>query len=103
MFKVSGATVYPSEVERALRAIAGVDNAYVTSVPGPTGESVGAAVVCNGLTAEQLRRSTRELLSAFKVPTVWLLLETDDDLPRGATGKVDTRRLRELLVSRQNT
>jgi acyl-CoA synthetase (AMP-forming)/AMP-acid ligase II len=103
MFKVSGATVYPSEVERALRAIAGVNNAYVTSVPGPTGESVGAAVVCSGLTTEQLRRSTRELLSAFKVPTVWLLLETDDDLPRGATGKVDTRRLRELLVSRRNT
>ena len=98
MFKVSGATVYPSEVERALRAIDGVDNAYVTNVPGAAGERVGAAVVCHGLTAEQLHSSARELLSAFKVPTVWLLLESDDDLPRGATGKVDTRRLRELLV-----
>ena len=98
MFKVSGATVYPSEVERALRAIDGVDNACVTNVPGAAGERVGAAVVCHGLTAEQLHSSARELLSAFKVPTVWLLLESDDDLPRGATGKVDTRRLRELLV-----
>jgi acyl-CoA synthetase (AMP-forming)/AMP-acid ligase II len=98
MFKVSGATVYPSEVERALRAIGGVDNAYVTNVPGAAGERVGAAVVCHGLTAEQLRSSARQLLSAFKVPTVWLVLESDDDLPRGATGKVDTRRLRELLV-----
>jgi acyl-CoA synthetase (AMP-forming)/AMP-acid ligase II len=98
MFKVSGATVYPSEVERALRAIDGVDNAYVTNVRGAAGERVGAAVVCRGLTAEQLHSSARDLLSAFKVPTVWLLLESDDDLPRGATGKVDTRRLRELLV-----
>ena len=103
MFKVSGATVYPGEVEGALRAIEGVDNAYVTNVPGVAGECVGAAVVCRGLTAEQLRNRTRELLSAFKVPTVWLLLESDDDLPRGATGKVDTRQLRELLVGAQHT
>src|SRR6516165_6523678 len=34
MFKVSGATVYPGEVERALRAIHGVQNAYVTNVSG---------------------------------------------------------------------
>jgi hypothetical protein len=31
------------------------------------------------------------------VPTVWLLLVSDDDVPRGSTGKVDVRRLRELL------
>src|SRR5258707_6684816 len=30
MFKVSGATVYPSEVEQALRTIGGVENAFVT-------------------------------------------------------------------------
>ena len=46
MFKVSGATVYPGEVERALRTIDGVDNAFVTNVPGAAGERVGAAVVC---------------------------------------------------------
>ena len=101
MFKVSGATVYPSEVERALRSITDVDNAYVTNVAGTAGERVGAAVVCRGLTAEQLHASARKLLSAFKVPTVWLLLESDDDLPRGATGKVDTRRLREMLAGSQ--
>ena len=32
MFKVSGATVYPSEVEQALRTIDGVDGAFVTEV-----------------------------------------------------------------------
>ncbi|AGP62978.1 class I adenylate-forming enzyme family protein [Mycobacterium intracellulare] len=99
MFKVSGATVYPSEVERALRTIDGVDHAFVTSVPGAAGERVGAAVVCDdALTRDQLHASARKLLSAFKVPTVWLLLDSDDDVPRGGTGKVDVRRLRERLI-----
>jgi acyl-CoA synthetase (AMP-forming)/AMP-acid ligase II len=98
MFKVSGATVYPGEVERALRSIDGVDNAFVTNVPGVKGERVGAAVVCHQpLAVEQLRCSARELLSAFKVPTVWLVLASDNDVPRGGTGKVDTRRLRDML------
>lgn len=97
MFKVSGATVYPSEVESALRAIDGVDNAFVTNVPGAVANRVGAAVVCRALSAAQLRGSARTLLSAFKVPTVWLLLDSDDDVPRGGTGKVDIRRLREML------
>ncbi|SOX55299.1 long-chain fatty acid--CoA ligase [Mycobacterium ahvazicum] len=100
MFKVSGATVYPSEVERALRTIEGVDNAFVTNVPGTTGERVGAAVVRGdrGLTAARLRSAAKAAMSSFKVPTVWLLLDSDDDVPRGGTGKVDIRRLREMLA-----
>ena len=100
MFKVSGATVYPSEVEQALRAIDGVENAFVTNMSGAAGERVGAAVVCSdrALTPEQLTGSARKLLSTFKVPTVWLLLESED-VPRGSTGKLDTHRLREMLVN----
>ena len=99
MFKVSGATVYPSEVEQALRTIDRVQNAYVTNVPAVGGQRVGAAVVCHDtLTADQLSGCARKLLSAFKVPTLWLVLESDDDLPRGATGKVDTQLLREMLI-----
>jgi acyl-CoA synthetase (AMP-forming)/AMP-acid ligase II len=100
MFKVSGATVYPSEVEQALREIDGVDNAFVTNVTGAQGEQVGAVVVCDTAanTAERLRGSARKLLSSFKVPTMWLLVDSDDAIPRGPTGKVDARRLRELLA-----
>lgn len=93
MFKVSGATVYPSEVEQALRTIDGVENAFVTEVDGAVG-----AVVISGSAVEDLRAEARQRLSAFKVPTVWLLVASDDDVPRGATGKVDVRRLREMLV-----
>jgi acyl-CoA synthetase (AMP-forming)/AMP-acid ligase II len=92
MFKVSGATVYPSEVEQALRTIDGVENAFVTEVSG----AVGAVMICD-TTVEHLHRAARKRLSSFKVPTVWLLVESDDDIPRGSTGKVDARRLRETL------
>ncbi|WIM89629.1 class I adenylate-forming enzyme family protein [Candidatus Mycobacterium wuenschmannii] len=97
MFKVSGASVYPTEVERALREIDGVANAFVTNVPGTQGDQVGAAVVCD-TTVESLRASAKSLLSSFKVPTVWLLTDSDADIPRGPTGKVDVPRLRELLA-----
>jgi acyl-CoA synthetase (AMP-forming)/AMP-acid ligase II len=92
MFKVSGATVYPSEVEQAVRTIDGVENAFVTEVSGAVG-----AVVIGETTIEQLHAAARKLLSSFKVPTVWLLLDSDDAVPRGTTGKVDVRRLREML------
>jgi acyl-CoA synthetase (AMP-forming)/AMP-acid ligase II len=99
MFKVSGATVYPGEVERALRDIGGVEAAYVTNVTGAQGDRVGAVVVCDtaALTVDQLRASARTLLSSFKVPAVWLLVDSDDAIPRGPTGKVDVGQLREML------
>jgi acyl-CoA synthetase (AMP-forming)/AMP-acid ligase II len=101
MFKVSGATVYPTEVEQALRDIDGVDNAFVTNVAGAQGDRVGAVVVCDpALTVDQLRASAKSLLSSFKVPTVWLLVDSDDAIPRGSTGKVDIRALREMLRDR---
>ncbi len=100
MFKVSGATVYPTEVEQALREIESIDNAFVTNMPGVQGDQVGAVVVCDTVanTAEQLRGSARKLLSSFKVPTMWVLVDSDDAIPRGPTGKVDVGRLRALLA-----
>ncbi|OBF94560.1 AMP-binding protein [Mycobacterium sp. 852002-51152_SCH6134967] len=92
MFKVSGATVYPSEVERALRTIDGVLNAIVTDVAGAVG-----AVVVSARPVDELRVEARNRLSAFKVPTVWLVTGKDDDIPRKASGKVDVRALREVL------
>lgn len=92
MFKVSGATVYPSEVEDALRTIDGVGGAFVTEVDGAVG-----AVVISRLAAGELRDAARRLLSAFKVPSVWLAVDSDDAVPRKATGKVDVPRLRALL------
>ncbi|HEY7054531.1 MAG TPA: class I adenylate-forming enzyme family protein [Mycobacterium sp.] len=96
MFKVSGATVYPSEVEQALRTLPEVQHAFVRDVSG----AVGAVVVCDTTTTspEELRAKARQILSAFKVPTVWVLVDSDDEIPRGSTGKVDVARLREMLA-----
>ena len=94
MFKVSGATVYPSEVEQALRSIDGVDNAFVTDVSGAVG-----AVVVAATSVDHLRAAARKLLSSFKVPTVWLIVDTDDAIPRGSTGKVDLRELKDMLAT----
>lgn len=92
MFKVSGATVYPSEVERALRGIAGVRAVFVVDVGGRV-----AAAVVTSLSANELRAAAKEVLSAFKVPTVWLILDSEDAVPFGATGKVDKTRIREMI------
>jgi len=94
MFKVSGATVYPSEVERALHGIAGVRSVCVVDLAG----GVAAAVVTN-LTADELRTAAREVLSVFKIPTVWLILDSVDAVPLGATGKVDKQRVREMILA----
>ena len=55
MFKVSGATVYPSEVEQALRTIDGVDNAFVTEVSG----AVGAVVISETPVERPARRGAK--------------------------------------------
>jgi acyl-CoA synthetase (AMP-forming)/AMP-acid ligase II len=92
MFKVKGATVYPVEVEAALRSIEVVRQAHVTEVDG----EVGAAVV-TALDADVLRIAVKERLSAFKVPTRWLVVADLDQIPLTATGKVDKRALRARL------
>ncbi len=65
MFKVKGATVYPSEVEAALRAIDGVRQAHVTDVPGAA--PVVGALVVSTRPLDELAAAARERLSAFKV------------------------------------
>jgi acyl-CoA synthetase (AMP-forming)/AMP-acid ligase II len=99
MVKVSGATVYPSEVEAALRSIGAVAQAHVTDVPGPGGVEVGAVVVTAAPPGE-IVAAVRKRLSAFKVPTRWLLTQDPEVVPVSATGKPDKARLQALLQSR---
>src|ERR1700724_2356662 len=97
MFKVSGATVYPSEVEQALRTIDRVHNAFVTDVSGAVG-----AVVIGDTTVDQLRAAARKLLSSFKVPTVWLVVDSEEDIPRGTARKVDAPPVRAMRADTQD-
>jgi acyl-CoA synthetase (AMP-forming)/AMP-acid ligase II len=99
MFKVRGATVYPSEVEAALHSIPVVARAHVVDVDlgGTTG--VGAVVVLAGgeeRTPEDLAADLRPRLSSFKIPTRWRII-SHGSVPVTATGKIDKQALKSLL------
>jgi acyl-CoA synthetase (AMP-forming)/AMP-acid ligase II len=93
MFKVKGATVYPSEVEAALRSIDGVRHAHVAEVDGEVG-----ALVVSDATVDDIASAVKERLSAFKVPSRWLVSPDAEVVPLMVTGKVDKAALRSLLV-----
>jgi acyl-CoA synthetase (AMP-forming)/AMP-acid ligase II len=99
MFKVRGATVYPSEVEAALRTLPGVGRAHVVDVDGDGAPAVAAVVVPAGagpLAVADLERVARTRLSSFKVPTHWLVVGPED-IPMTSTGKVDKAALQHLF------
>ena len=100
MFKVKGATVYPAEVEAALRAIAGVAQAFVTDVAADGGAPEVAALVVSAADHEIVAGAARARLSSFKVPTLWLVVPDPGDVPMTATGKVDKAALQALLRAR---
>lgn len=100
MFKVKGATVYPAEVESALRSIPGVKQAHVTDVRGEDGAAEVGALVISSLELSILMRLAREALSFFKIPTVWLVTSNPDLVPRSGTGKLDAPALQAMLAAR---
>ena len=104
LIKTSGGTnVTPSEVELALTECDGVLEAYVVGADdGEHGVVVTAAVVPRGsaeLDGDELRRTLRQRLSAYKVPKfIWVTQK--QLLPFTATGKVKKSALAEELSAR---
>lgn len=106
MFKVQGATVYPSEVEEALQQLPYVARAFAVDVIADGATRVGAAVVIAGDPAgvesspsgleARLVADARTRLSAFKVPARWRIVEAHA-IPRTSTDKVDKDALRRLI------
>ncbi len=84
-----GEKISPLEVDEALLRHPDVAQAVTFALPHPKlGEDVAAAVVAaGGATIDQrdLRRFVSQSLAAFKVPRRVLVL---DELPKGATGKL---------------
>jgi acyl-CoA synthetase (AMP-forming)/AMP-acid ligase II len=103
MIKTGGANVTPSEVEAVLLSFPEVRAAYVVGIPDPErGQSVAASVLLEtGVQAdpEQLRTRVKAELSAYKVPT-YLFIDPEGALPFTDTGKIDKRRLEQLLAKR---
>jgi acyl-CoA synthetase (AMP-forming)/AMP-acid ligase II len=103
MIKTGGANVAPSEVERVLMGFAEIQSAFVVGLPDEArGEIVAAAIVLHpghALGADEVRARLRDELAAYKLPRQ-VLFATAEELPFTDSGKIDKRRLRELLVAR---
>lgn len=95
-----GFKVSPAEVDSVLLGHPAVFDAVTFSVAHPTlGEDVVAAVVpraSHGLTPQELRDHALERLTAFKVPTRIVVV---DSIPRTALGKVRRRELGALFAT----
>jgi len=101
LVKTAGASVSPVEVEAVLLAMPEVREASVVGLPDDeVGQRVcGVVVLHDGavLDADELRARCRRQLSAYKVPKQWVFLELDE-IPYGASDKVDKARLVERLT-----
>ncbi|MET3844475.1 AMP-binding protein [Bradyrhizobium sp. OAE829] len=91
-----GEKIAPAEVESALLRHPAIAEAAAFAIPHPRlGEDVAAAIVPHPgaqATPAELRQFLQRALASFKIPRRILIL---DQLPKGATGKVQRRRLRE--------
>ncbi len=101
--KTAGANVTPREVEVAIESLPEVRSAFVVGVPDPArGQNVAAVVVLASgceLSADALRERLRHELSAYKLPR-HIFFCADSELPFTDSGKIDKRRLGELLTRR---
>jgi long-chain acyl-CoA synthetase len=87
-----GLNVYPREVELVLATVPGVRDVAVVGVPDPEwGERLHAFVV-GAAAPDALKAAARASLAPHKVPKGFSFL---DELPRGPTGKVLKRELRQ--------
>jgi oxalate---CoA ligase len=96
-----GEKIAPSEIEAALQRHPAIAEAAAFATFHPRlGEDVAAAIILHPgaqATPAELRFFLQRELASFKIPRHIL---TVDQLPKGPTGKVQRRRLRELLDGR---
>jgi len=98
MYKSGGYNVYPREVEQAIEAHPAVEMAAVVSTPDPIWQEVGVAYVLprGEVSAAELQSHCRERLANYKLPKLFVIVDT---LPLLPIGKVDKVMLRERAGS----
>ena len=100
MIKAGGANVSPLEVEAVIAALPEVAQCVVLGVADPDrGEQVCAVVVpaAGEVDVTVLRERTRAQLSAYKVPTRWVITDADR-IPTLPSGKFDRKKLLTAVV-----
>jgi amino acid adenylation domain-containing protein len=98
--KHRGYRIELGEIEAALDTIDGLAECAVIGVP--TSGFEATAICCayapapaHDLTPAAVRGAVGRLLPGYMVPTRWLRL---DELPKNSNGKIDRKRLRELIA-----
>jgi acyl-CoA synthetase (AMP-forming)/AMP-acid ligase II len=103
MIKTALANVSPREVEAVLRGLTGDLPCVVLGVPDPERGQAVAAVLTTDDPAEldeaALKRGVAEKLSSFKVPRR-ILRFASAEMPMLSSGKIDMRRLAEMVQAR---
>lgn len=100
LIKAAGANVSPLEVEAAIAEFTSVAQCVVVGVDDPErGELVCAVVVpsADPLDVSALAAHAREQLSAYKVPTRWAVV-TSDEIPTLPSGKFVRKALRQMMI-----
>ena len=93
--KIAGRRLNLVEVERALKKLPGVRDAWVAPHGGR--EDALAAAVAADVSADQIRTALRERLATWKIPKSIVVLPA---FPLTARGKTDTRKLQALLTAK---
>jgi long-chain acyl-CoA synthetase len=90
--KVGGRRVDLAEIEKALRSLPGVRDAFAHMADGP--DAALAAAAATDLSVAEVRRLLRARVAAWKVPPRIIVLR---EFPSTSRGKADGRRLRQIL------
>jgi len=98
MMKVAGLKVSPQEIDNVLSLHPDIQEAICVPVYDPLrGEVPKAIIVCKTgkkLPPQEIKRFCREHLAEYKVPR---LVEFWQSLPKTPTGKLDLKRIKELV------
>ena len=100
LIKAAGANVSPLEVESVIEGFTDVAQCVVVGLDDPVrGEEVCAVVVPADaqLDVPSLAARARDQLSAYKVPTQWVLA-TSEQIPTLPSGKLNRKALRTLVA-----
>jgi acyl-coenzyme A synthetase/AMP-(fatty) acid ligase len=93
MLNVGGKKISPVEVENLLRSWPAVTDAWV-SIAGPSDRPYLAAMVETKLSAKKILTHLTAKLPSWKLPRI---LKTAPNLPRTERGKLDTKKLNQLI------
>ena len=91
---IGGRKVGPAELERALRALRGVSDAWVTVLKDKRADDCLAAAVETTRARTDIEQELLQTLPTWKLPKIWLITPA---LPRTDRGKLHTAVLRARL------